>query len=659
MDYREYRKKYGNSKPAAGQAKNNNNAKNALSGYGAFRSSNGGTARFGSDTGDTLTYGQLSGGQRQKRKKADKDSLSGRVVRFSIIALTVLLIAVSSLLLLTDYKIWLPDYVATKVTAEAGRKSLKATDFLTDKSHTAEFVDPDGFSLNHVGTYKIKLRIDGEKTVTTRLVVKDTVAPKGEPNTITVRLNSTPNANQCVTGITDATEVKVSFKSRPDLSQIGTVPVTLLLEDEGGNRTVIESEITVVEDAKILTSLKVIEAGSAIPPVTVFVGTDGTGEYSGDTSLINTSVPGYYTMAVSVGGEIFDVTLVVQDTVAPKGTVSPQVIYNDGDFPPASRFVTNIVDASAVTVTYDSTPSKSGNPPYAVKIRLTDAGGNKTVYESYCTTATDHVPPTMTVITEQIDYQVGDSAIIWRSGVQVSDNSGDTVEVSLDTSGVNLNLAGTYTAYYVAVDAAGNETRKSVLLNVHDNTVTDYMLNTAVKALTDTLITSNMTDLQKLSSVYNYLSANTLDKLKYVNSSPHDDWKREAYLALTSRHSGDCFAFAATAQAIFRYLGYETLMIHRTEAAQKQAGGTHYWIMINLGTSTNPLWYHFDATPMRGDVRIKAYCMTDAQVDAYTRWRNDKLGPNELYYSYDKSQYPTSSTKILVNISQIPSSYFK
>ncbi|MCQ2427833.1 MAG: hypothetical protein MJ137_05465 [Clostridia bacterium] len=655
MDYREYRKKYGNNKPA--KAPEEESQGKGIGGYGAYRA----RQAAGTDTSerrDTLQYGQYAGLRKTKKKKASKDSASGKVVRFAIVALTVLLIGVSSLLLLTDYKIWLPDYVATKLTVEAGRKTLNAGNFLTDKSHTAEFVNEGDFSLSHVGTYKVKLRIDGEKTCTTRLVVNDSVAPVGYPNHITVRVNSTPNASLCVTGISDATEVKISFKTRPDLSQIGNVPVVLVLEDEGGNKTTVESEITVVEDAKILTTLKVIEAGSAIPPVSAFVGTDGDGEYSGDTTLINTSVPGYYTMAVSVMGEVFDVTLVVQDTVAPKGTVSPQVIYNDGDFPPPARFVSDIIDASAVTVSYDTTPVKSGNPPYPVKIRLTDAGGNKTVYDSYCTTANDHEPPVITVLKEQIDFNVGDSAIIWRSGVRVTDNSGDTVEVTLDTTGVNLNFAGTYTAYYVATDAAGNQTRKTVLLNVHDNTVTDFMLNTAVKALADTLVTNNMTDLQKLSAVYNYLSANTLDKLKYVNSSPHDDWKREAYLALTSRHSGDCFAFAATAQAIFRYLGYETLMVHRSEAAQKQSGGTHYWIMINLGTASSPLWYHFDATPMRGDVRIKAYCLTDAQLNAYTKWRNDKLGPNEMYYAFDPSQYPKSASKILVNITLIPSSYY-
>lgn len=689
MDYREYRKKYGGQTPVAPkqtgapgpaaspdrerrspgterdasgyrQAPRANEAapgNPAYEGYGTYSA----PGEPGAERRLTRTYGtkKADAGRIGKKKKTNKNSASGRLIRVMIIVLTLLLILMSSLLLLTDYKIWLPGYVASKVTVEAGRRSIKATDFLTDKSHTAEFAEESVTSmLSRVGIHKIKLTIDGTRSCTTRLEVRDSVAPTGKPNSITVRRNSNPAASLCVTDVVDATKVSCSFKSKPDLSQIGTVPVTVILEDEGGNRTVIDSEITVVEDAKILTSLKKIEAGERIPDVSVFVGTDGEGEYGGDISLVNTSVPGYYTISVMVAGEAFDVTLVVQDTVAPKATVKPQVIYNDGDFPAPERFVSEINDATAVTVSYDTEPKKSGEPPYAVKIRLTDAGGNRTIYDSYCTTATDHTPPTVTVLSETIEFNVGDTALIWRSGVRASDNTGEPVDLSLDTSAVNLQLAGTYTAYYVATDPAGNETRKRVTIVVQDSTISTAMLNAAAKALADTLVNGTMTDLQKMSAIYNYLSANTVDKMKYVNSSPHDDWMREAYLALTTRRSGDCFAFASVAQAIFRYLGYETVMVQRSEAAQRQAGGTHYWIMVNLGTQLNPLWYHFDATPQRGDYRIKAYCLTDAQIDAYTRWRNAGIGPNQQYYAYDKSLYPKSSDKVLVNITNIPSQYY-
>lgn len=672
MDYRDYRKKYGSrnsansagSRPlrpagtSAGNGPPENGAGRAVrpAGQPVYRAPGDETPGVNTKAHTRVRPAFGTATKKKTGRSSDsKNSASGKVVLFAIVAMTVLLIVMSLLLILTNDTIWLPDYVASRVTVEAGRKSVKASDFLTDKSHTAEFTDGTEYSLNHVGVYKVKIRIDDKKTCTTRLAVKDTVAPTASPNMITVRVNTSPAASLCVSDIVDATDVTVSYRSKPDMSKTGKVPVTLLLKDEGGNTAEIESEITVVENATILTTVKIIECGTPVPDVTAFVGTDGEGEFKGDVTMINTSVPGYYTMTVAAGGEDYEVTLIVRDTKAPTAVVTPQVLYNDGDFPSPARFVSNITDASSVTVTYDVTPVKTASPPYPVKIRLTDMGGNTTVYDSYCTTATDYVPPTVTLLKETLDYTVGDAAIIWRSSVRVADNSGDEVDLVLDTSGVMMTVPGTYTVYYVATDAAGNVTKKPVRLNIHDNTVTDFMLNTAVKALTDQIITPNMSVLQQMYAVYNYLSANTVDKMKYANESPHDDWRREAYLSLTSRRSGDCFAFAAVAQAVFRYLGYDTVMVKKIE---NPVTGNHFWIMVNIGSESSPQWYHFDATPQRGDYRITSYCLTDAQLRAYTRWRNDGLGPNEQYYNFDESLYPKSGTRTLVNLPRIPAKYY-
>ena len=672
MDYRDYRKKYGSRNsantagsrpsrpagPAAGNGTPENGAGRAVrpAGQPVYRAPGDETPGINTKAHTRVRPAFGTATKKKAGRASDsKNSASGKVVLFAIVAMTVLLIVMSLLLILTNDTIWLPDYVASRVTVEAGRKSVKASDFLTDKSHTAEFADGTEYSLNHVGVYKVKIRIDDKKTCTTRLAVKDTVAPTASPNMITVRVNTSPAASLCVADIYDATDVTVSYRSKPDTSKTGKLPVTLVLKDEGGNTAEIESEITVVENATILTTVKIIECGTPVPDVTAFVGTDGEGEFKGDVTMINTSVPGYYTMTVAAGGEDYEVTLIVRDTKAPAAVVTPQVLYNDGDFPSPARFVSNITDASSVTVTYDVPPVKTASPPYPVKIRLTDMGGNTTVYDSYCTTATDYVPPTVTLLKETLDFTVGDAAIIWRSSVRVADNSGDEVDLVLDTSGVMMTVAGTYTVYYIATDAAGNVTKKPVRLNIHDNTVTDFILNTAVKALTDQIITSNMSVLQQMYAVYNYLSANTVDKMKYANESPHDDWRREAYLSLTSRRSGDCFAFAAVAQAVFRYLGYDTVMVKKIE---NPVTGNHFWIMVNIGSESSPQWYHFDATPQRGDYRIASYCLTDAQLRAYTRWRNDGLGPNEQYYNFDESLYPKSGTRTLVNLPRIPAKYY-
>ena len=78
--------------------------------------------------------------------------------------------------------------------------------------------------------------------------------------------------------------------------------------------------------------------------------------------------------------------------------------------------------------------------------------------------------------------------------------------------------------------------------------------------------------------------------------------------------------------------------------------------MVNIGSADAPEWYHFDATPQRSPYNLATYLMTNAQLEAYTKWRNDgdKI---ENYYTYDVEKFPEVAKQQLVNL-EIPSKYF-
>lgn len=655
MDYREYRKIYGPGGNGDGPKQPPRDPEEKR----PFSSEGRSVPVTESPTGSVTRFFPAGSNSKKRSSKQDKNSAPAKIVMASIIAMTFLLVMVTVLLFVTSDDLWLPSCLAKDVTVEAGRRSVKASDFLVEPGHTAEFVDEKAFKLNSVGIYKVKIRVDGGKTYTTKLKVKDTVAPQGSPTSITVRVGTTPNPSLFVKDIIDATSVSVTYKNKPDLSGLGSYSVTVMLKDEGGNETLVTSTVTVVEAAAVLNYAITLEAGSPLPDVTAFVGADGIGEYYSDISTINTSVIGIYSPEITVAGQRYTVQIIVQDTIAPVATVSPKVIYNDGDFPAPERFVTDIIDATEVTVAYDTPPVKTGTYPVNVKIRLTDRGGNVTVYDTFVTSSTDYTKPVITLLSDTIEIDAGDTTIIWRNKIKVSDNSGETPEVRLDISNAETTVPGTYYVEYVATDPAGNEARMTTKLVVRDNTVSDEMLEAAVKELTDKIITSGMTTFQKMYAVYTYLSANKSDQVHYANDSPHDDWRREAYVTLTSRKKGDCFAFAAVSQAIFRYLGFDTVMVQRAEECRKEHG-THFWLMINIGSDEDPLWYHFDATPMTGLVRVPAYGLTTAQLRAYTLWRNDKFNDDtENYYVYDTSLYPTSCNTEIIRINEITSYYNK
>ena len=571
---------------------------------------------------------------------------NGKQIVYAIAALSVLLCIVVAILIGSVFS--RPDFVARSVTVEAGRNSITASDFLLDKNHTAEFADGVSYSLSEVGEYKIKLVIDGA-TCSTKLIVVDTNAPTATVTDLSVRRGSELQAEDCVSDIMDATEVEVKFKKKPDLDETGSREVTVILEDGAGNKTEYTFVLTVVDEHGLLYTHYVSELGDDLPDADVFTGKEGAGEYLSELSGISKDAAGIYMLQLLYEGTTYDVVLEIADRTPPSATVTPQTCYNK--VPAATDFISNIVDKSRVTVTYETQPSFTSSGTVNVNIVLTDAFGNVTVYSTYFTVTSDTEPPVIVTAPDSLEADAG-GTVIWRAGVEATDDSGQ-VELSLDPSGADLDVPGKYTVYIVAKDGAGNEARRAVTLTVHDASVTEDMLNASIAKIEKNLkITSKMSAEEKCYAVFRFV----YDNMKYSNTSKHIDWRKEAYEALSGAYTGDCFTYCAVSYSILRYLGFDAHIVERAESAKIEGTGTHFWVLVNIGTQASPEWYHFDATPQRSPYNLPTYLMTNSQIEAYTRWRNAdyKL---ENYYTYDVEKFPEVSKRPLVNL-EIPSEYF-
>lgn len=571
---------------------------------------------------------------------------SQKPILFAIAVLSLLLCVIISVLLIGAFS--RPDYVARSVTVEAGRSSIEASDFLIDKNHTAEFADDAYFDLSAVGEYKVKLIVDGS-TCKTKLVVIDTNAPVGKVANLSAWQGSELRAEDCVSDISDATKVEVAFKDKPDMDTVGEQKITVVLEDGGGNKTEYSFTLTVVPSTGLLYTHYVSELGDELPSADVFTGKSGVGEYLSELSGISKDAAGIYMLQIGANGAAYDVVLEIADRTPPTATVTPQTCYNK--LPDPSEFVSSIVDKSRVTVSYETEPSLASSGTVNVNIVLTDSFGNSTVYSTYFTVMSDTTAPVIVSAPDELESDAG-SAVIWRASVEATDDSG-SVELSLDTTGADLDKPGKYTVQIVARDAAGNETRRSVKLTVHDASVTEDMLWAAIAKLEKNLkITSKMTAEEKVYAVFRFV----YDNMKYSNTSAHIDWRQEAYVALGGGFTGDCFTYCAASYALLRYIGFDAHIVERAESAKVEGTGTHFWVLVNIGNAENPKWYHFDATPQRAPYNLATYLMTNAQLEAFTKWRNEtyKL---ENYYTYDVEKFPEVSTWQLVSL-EIPAKYF-
>lgn len=551
---------------------------------------------------------------------------------------------------------YIPDYIATSATVEAGNR-FRAEDFLLEKGHTAEFAEEfahqfaqDGIAkINKIGDYSVEIIVDG-KNYSIQLTVQDTISPKAVARVVTVSQGDTLTAEQCVTDITDQTEVSCVFQSEPDFTQIGSITEIVILTDEAGNCTEIPVSITILGVQEILAAQYTIEAGSDIPTVNELLGWNRIGNYVTDVSSINTSLIGNYTLEIEIDDSIYTTELIIEDTIAPTAEVCQVTAYCGAVFPVPESFVSNINDEGPVTVSYEQPPGEIVSETTSVRIILTDQSGNCTVYESMCNVAEDNEAPEFILFPEHLEADV-DSTIIWRAMVEVEDNSGQ-VELTLDTSGIDITKPGTYTVFFVAKDLAGNETRQEVTLVLHDNTVTKEMMDEVCAKILGQIITENMTTQEMLYAVWNYV----VSHIKYTSNGVHDDVRREAYLGLTTRKNGDCFTYCAASEELLSYLGFETQIVRRKEEFVKTSGN-HFWVLVNCGTDEEPLWYHHDASPHKKPYDMETYMMTDAQLKAYTDYRAE-TSSFRYYYSFDTSLYPASALEIVVDW-EIDAKYFE
>lgn len=232
---------------------------------------------------------------------------------------------------------------------------------------------------------------------------------------------------------------------------------------------------------------------------------------------------------------------------------------------------------------------------------------------------TDTLPPVIEGA-EDLEVFIGDT-ISYKKDVVVSDDSGEEVELEVDSSLVNLKVAGTYEVTYRATDSSGNTSIETVRILVKEKPE-GYVSEEEVYALADEILAEitneNMTKREVAQAIYNWARTH----IGYVNSSEKEDWLKAAYQGFKKR-SGDCFVYFSASQALLHRAGIENQGITKT-------GGGHYWSLINLGDG----WYHFDTTPRVGDGDY-FFMWTDAEIEAYSKSHKNS-------HVWDKSKYPAT-----------------
>lgn len=139
--------------------------------------------------------------------------------------------------------------VAGDLTVEAGRAFPSVDSFLLEDVEGGFVTRVADLDYHKVGDYAVVIRVDGED-YTSMLHVRDTVPPLAQVHDIEGFAVLPRPVEDFVTRVEDATTVTMAFREEPDLSFAGTQQLEIVFTDEGGNETVKNVNLTLVEDVE-------------------------------------------------------------------------------------------------------------------------------------------------------------------------------------------------------------------------------------------------------------------------------------------------------------------------------------------------------------------------------------------------------------------------
>lgn len=509
--------------------------------------------------------------------------------------------------------------VVENVVLEVGNRIPDVKDFLLYKRRKASFItDINDIDVNKPGDYDIQIKT-GLRVQSSKLQIVDTVPPQATVVNLTVLKGDEVEAEEFITDLTDATDVTITYQEAPDTTIPGEREVTIILVDRGGNITIKEALLTVLDIKSSIT----VEAGSnKLITIDDFINDSGMDiSFITDVASINTATAGIHELLLDVDGREVTGYIHVVDTTPPKAVVKKLEIWKGDQLPDAMNFVSSIEDASEVLVEYKTIPDVSQVGVQEVELILKDGYGNASEFKTSLTVKEDKEPPRI-IGTRNKTVYIGES-VAYKKGVSVIDNRDTDLQVKVDSSKVNLKKEGVYDVVYTAVDSAGNKTVVTTTVTVIKFVVTQAILDEEADKILAKITTPDMTKLKKAEVIYYWIKKN----VAYVGDSDKSDWKAEAYRAIKDK-KGDCFTYFAIAHALLTRAGIDSIQVTRLGGKAQ-----HFWNLVNCGDG----WYHFDSCPNKD--HVETFMLTDKELDAFAKTRGD------YYYNRDKSLYPATPDK--------------
>ena len=387
------------------------------------------------------------------------------------------------------------------------------------------------------------------------------------------------------------------------------------------------------EQKELLKQEVTIEAGTVKPDVNMFFTEMPAYPQFVSCNLnfdeVRYDIPQTVRFNIKMYGLNYPCRLIVQDTVAPKGEGVQQKIFSCEEMPGAITCLTGIDDVTDCTATWKDVPDMSMGGDFICTAVLTDASGNETEIGVPFSVTRDSTPPVI-VGARDLEVYIGDP-VRYREGIEISDDYDASPELTIDTSGVNLNEPGTYEVKYIVKDFTGNETEACVnikVANKPEGYIEPEVLYEKAREILDSITEPGMTDEEVALQIVWWCRYN----IRFILRTDTRSWTEAAYNAFISR-TGNCYSTAYAVKALFDVAGLENMIIER----YPYQTATHFWNYVKL----NGEWYHCDATWREG---YDSYFFMYTTAELLDFWQGGWNG-----FQFKQSLYPESAAKSVQN----------
>jgi hypothetical protein len=267
-----------------------------------------------------------------------------------------------------------------------------------------------------------------------------------------------------------------------------------------------------------------------------------------------------------------------------------------------------------------------------VEIEITDNRGNSAIFRGELLITLNIEDPVIEG-TDTIISGIGKD-ILFLEGVTAHDDMGRPLEVHVDSSDVDISIAGVYTVIYSAVDATGRRTEVVETVYVINVDFDDLYrrVDDALEVIRRNINKDEITQLEMVRGIHAWVISHLYLPDTGTDEKPEIVYEA-AYRAIIDRRRHYIY-YSSLSEILLTRAGIENLRIDRIPEAET----AYRWNLVNpdgLG------WHHFDATPMPHSVSIGAESafFTNSRASELTR-RYERHDGTKDFMTFDPTLYP-------------------